>query len=601
MTFTGNLSHTGGLTVGNATTLSGLKTYSGDTIVAGHSSGTSLLRYTSANAISVNSNVVIGDASTVGLVQFGYSPAAITLGTGGGQFRFNGDGGFLSSAVSAVDVTLTLNGGAGLAWGAGNFIGDGDTFYLGTDRFNAGARELNLTNNYRSWSAAADRLRIPGIDYRSRRDEWHPFRHRRSAGRRRRPSRTQGNQHLYRRDRGAECADVRERGAINGGIGVAGGQSNLQLNGIAGIYQSDGIVVLTAASGDFLRGLGTAGDQVQWLSDGGFTAVGGNRTVNIGNGAALTWGAGGFVGDGERLVFGGGYGDSAINFQNAVNLGGLARTIEVNSIVGDGIGVNLNGVISGSGDLRIVGRGGDVALTAMNTFTGHAVLGDGDPATGVGDGLEVFVTNIGNSGVAGNLGAGDTVELRSHGGGLWYLGAGETTDRNFILGARNNAGLLINNDGSGALQLTGNVTKDATAPTNNLLLAGSFVSTDGNGDGIADNANIVSGVISETSGTLNVRVSDVATWRLTGDNTYSGNTVIDAFRTLEVDDLANGGAASSIGDSSSAAANLLLNGTLRYIGTGDSTDRLMQISGATRIDSVRLGRCSIHQYRPRGG
>ena len=113
------------------------------------------------------------------------------------------------------------------------------------------------------------------------------------------------------------------------------------------IYQNDGIVVLTAASGDFLRGLGTAGDQVQWLSDGGFTAVGGNRTVNIGNGAALTWGAGGFVGDGERLVFGGGYGDSAINFQNQSNLGGLARTIEVNSIVGDGVGLNLNGVISG--------------------------------------------------------------------------------------------------------------------------------------------------------------------------------------------------------------------------------------------------------------
>ena len=161
--------------------------------------------------------------------------------------------------------------------------------------------------------------------------------------------------------------------------------------------------------------------------------------------------------------------------------------------------------------------------------------------------------------------------------------------------------MLLNNDGTGALQLTGNITKDATAPTNNLLLAGSFVSTDGNGDGIADNANVVSGVISETSGTLNVRVSDVATWRLTGDNTYSGSTVIDAFRTLEVDDLANGGAASSIGDSSSAAANLLVNGTLRYIGTGDSTDRLMQISGVCSRQIFRLGRCSIHQFRPAGG
>ena len=212
VTFTGNLSHTGGLTVGNATTLSGLKTYSGDTIVAGHSSGTSLLRYTSANAISVNSNVVIGDASTVGLVQFGYSPAAITLGTGGGQFRFNGDGGFLSSAVSAVDVTLTLNGGAGLAWGAGNFIGDGDTLYLGTDRSQCRRQRIESHEQHRSWSAAADRLRIQGNITDHGVMSGIAFRHRRLAGRRRRPARTQGNEHLYRRDRGAEHADARQRG-----------------------------------------------------------------------------------------------------------------------------------------------------------------------------------------------------------------------------------------------------------------------------------------------------------------------------------------------------------------------------------------------------
>ena len=85
VTFTGNLSHTGGLTVGNATVLSGIKSYSGDTIVAGHSSGTSQLTYTTANAISASSNVVIGDADTIGLVQFGYTPAAITLGIAAGS------------------------------------------------------------------------------------------------------------------------------------------------------------------------------------------------------------------------------------------------------------------------------------------------------------------------------------------------------------------------------------------------------------------------------------------------------------------------------------------------------------------------------------
>ena len=56
-------------------------------------------------------------------------------------------------------------------------------------------------------------------------------------------------------------------------------------------------------------------------------------------------------------------------------------------------------------------------------------------------------------------------------------------------------------------------------------------------------------------------------------NTYTGATNVTG-GTLVISKLANGGVVSSIGESSNAASNLVLNGgTLQYIGAGDSTDR----------------------------
>ncbi|TXR49558.1 autotransporter outer membrane beta-barrel domain-containing protein [Phyllobacterium endophyticum] len=588
--FNGNLSFSGGLTVADRALLASVNnTYSGDTVVASNAGLIGALTYANAGAISANSKVIIGDADSIGLIGFGYSPASITLGTGVGQFQFAGDGGFISRPGS-VDVTLTLNGGAGLTWGAGNFIGDGDTLHLGSNIGGGNARALTLTNNIDLGTQQRTIFaRLGDIDD-------HAVMGGVLSGTGGLQVIGDGALELTGANTYTGATEVQSTlvlgsaNAIAGGIGVSGGdpsqQSNLQLNGITGNYLSDGIVVLTAASGDFLRSLGTAGNQVQWLNDGGFTAVGGVRTVNIGNGAALTWGAGGFVGDGERLVFGGGYGNSAINFQNAIDLGSQNRVIEVNNITTGLVGLNLNGVISGSGGLVLDGTG-DVALTGANSFTGNAVLG----SSGATD-MEVTVTTIGNAGVAGNLGAGSTIELRSADNGvLSYTGAGESTNRNWLIGVVNGGNTNIQNNGSGALQLTGNITKDGGGAGNRLALQGTFASSDNNGDGIADDANVISGVISETSGTLAIELSGSAgnVWRFTGDNTYSGSTTIHAGRILEVDDLANGGQASSIGDSSNVATNLNIVGTLRYIGTGDSTDRLMLVHGPTQIESSGTG------------
>ncbi|NKC22656.1 hypothetical protein HED50_12805 [Ochrobactrum oryzae] len=68
--------------------------------------------------------------------------------------------------------------------------------------------------------------------------------------------------------------------------------------------------------------------------------------------------------------------------------------------------------------------------------------------------------------------------------------------------------------------------------------------------------------------------SGTYTQRLSGCNsTYTGSTTINK-GVIETDCLNDGGIASSIGASSSAAGSLVLNGgTLRYVGSGSSTNR----------------------------
>ena len=64
-------------------------------------------------------------------------------------------------------------------------------------------------------------------------------------------------------------------------------------------------------------------------------------------------------------------------------------------------------------------------------------------------------------------------------------------------------------------------------------------------------------------------------------NTYGGMTVCNTFSTLQITKLSNGGSASSIGASSNATGNLIIEygATLKYVGTGDSTDRLFSVLG----------------------
>jgi fibronectin-binding autotransporter adhesin len=128
--------------------------------------------------------------------------------------------------------------------------------------------------------------------------------------------------------------------------------------------------------------------------------------------------------------------------------------------------------------------------------------------------------------------------------------------------------------------------RSATATTfTNFRLRGTgdttFEGVIQNGGGAGFNG----GFIVDNSGTTTF--SNVA-------NTYTGVTTVN-FGTLRVASLADGGVASSLGQSSNAASNLVLNGVrLTYIGSGNSaTNRAFSLAASSTIESSGTGTLSF--------
>jgi fibronectin-binding autotransporter adhesin len=172
----------------------------------------------------------------------------------------------------------------------------------------------------------------------------------------------------------------------------------------------------------------------------------------------------------------------------------------------------------------------------------------------------------------------------------------------FTSGTLNNANLI--NMGIGAVS-TGVTFTGSITPANNTYKLG------GGGTLTLPNATL-------TGASNNLKLDNGGTTVLNGANTYGGVTTVggnytNPFQavtaigqsnslltnpgtvrtnsTLQVNTLADGGVASSIGSGSNAASSLVLNGgTLKYVGAGSNTDRLFTLSplGAT-LDSSGTG------------
>lgn len=178
--------------------------------------------------------------------------------------------------------------------------------------------------------------------------------------------------------------------AIPGGIGVLGGTSALTFNG--------GVLGLGAS--DFNRSLATAGTVtgVYFNNAGGWAAYGADRVVNLGGASAsITWATqnGGF--NGKTLILGANTATHTVDFQNPIDLGTAARTVQTD----DGsavIDAKISGAITGATGGNLTKSGlGTLALTGANNYAGTTAVNFGT--------LLVNGNNSGSGTISAALGA----------------------------------------------------------------------------------------------------------------------------------------------------------------------------------------------------
>lgn len=235
--------------------------------------------------------------------------------------------------------------------------------------------------------------------------------------------------------------------ALPGGIGSSGGSNNLYLAG--------GVVELGA--GDFSRGLGAGLTQVQITTNGGFSAYGGKRQVNLGGAAVLvTWGSGSFVPTNSALILNSTVADSEIEFKNPINLNALTCAIQVN----DNPATNsdfatVSGVIT-NGALVKTGSGTLVLAGSTNRFTGAGLTVSNGTLVVSGVTTGSVLTVVSNATVLVNGNYTDPVSVQA-GGTIGGTGTVAGAALSFAAGAKLKVTVLSPSGATDALTVSGSL------------------------------------------------------------------------------------------------------------------------------------------------
>ncbi len=214
---------------------------------------------------------------------------------------------------------------------------------------------------------------------------------------------------------------------------------------------------------------------------------------------------------------------------------------------------------------------GSLTLSGSSSFGG---------AVDIKGGL-LTTTILANGGLSSGIGQSSNAasNVLLDGGILGYSSTttAGTTDRNFTFAA-SGGGF----DASGTVAAaTFTLTSSNNIVINSGLGAATFV-LQGSGTA-ATGAGTLGSLLSDGTGTtISLTKLGAGQWNLTNTaSSYSGATIING-GILSVTKLDVGGNTSSIGQSSNAASNLVLNnGTLQYTGTGAATDRNFTFGNAT--------------------
>jgi fibronectin-binding autotransporter adhesin len=360
-----------------------------------------------------------------------------------------------------------------------------------------------------------------------------------------------------------------------------------------------GTLDYTGGSSDIDRGFQAAGGTFS-VADSGTTLVitgqvtgnnfwkGGAGTLVLTNSTNAQSDYIGMSGGTLRVAASGIFGTGGIRFSGAnttVDLDGFNSTVRylntdaaaanqrillngANLTISDGASTTFSGAITGTGNL-IKNGGGIQSLSGCGSdYSGSTTINAG----------WLYAACLNNGGMASSIGSsGPEPTNFIINGGLAYIGAGSTTDRQFTVGV---AGASLSASGTGPVNFT------STAP---ITFTGTNARTLTLRGANTDNNTLSAEITNAGSGVTRLTKIEAGTWVLGNENnTYTGITRIDG-GVLAVTKLADGLQASSIGASSSAAANLVIGNasTLRYTGsTESSTNRQFTLSqGVTYIEA----------------
>jgi len=399
------------------------------------------------------------------------------------------------------------------------------------------------------------------------------------------------------------------------GVGLSSG-SVLNLNGT-------GINAATFApmTATFERPLGSGAGQMQILGGAsGFSSQLANQTVDFGSGGsptALTWGGATF--NPSALVLNDTGATNTINFLNAINLNGAARTVTVNSTVA-GTAATLSGQLTGTGSsgLTKTGAGTLLVTNSTNSYAGGTTVSAGtlsfngggatagsmplpsaSAITLTGGTFQVLNDSAGTLAYGNTVNLGSTTETISVGNN-----GGTNTGSTVAFGVLNAPATATNtqttttfNGSNGyGISFTGLNLPGTTGQTTTLI-ANTNVAINGNvtnrETGFATNnfdtlalqgtatGSIITGVISDSAtgsitagGYTPVTKTGTGTWTLAGANTYTGATTI------------TGGNLNLTGSLGGTAVNVGVTGTLTASGNvsiGNGTATLQATQGTVVV------------------